>query len=246
LAARTIREDVSGIDLNCGCPKWFSVHAGMGAALLSTPEKLCSILRTLVEGIPDKPISCKIRLLPDKERTIELVRMIKETGIKALAVHCRTPRERPDDPANWGYLELIAEAIHPLPLIVNGDVFSTVEINKLFSISGVKSVMIARAAQWNASIFLRQDSPLDIWTVSKKYVEYCLEAGNNLSNSKYTLLQMWTYIHNKDPLKKKIIKELQESKTINNLCVLFRVNHNKEEEDNGNNDNPLELDGELN
>jgi hypothetical protein len=29
--------DVAGIDINMGCPKKFSVHGGMGAALLSNP-----------------------------------------------------------------------------------------------------------------------------------------------------------------------------------------------------------------
>lgn len=225
LAASLIKEDVSGIDLNCGCPKWFSIHAGMGAALLSTPEKLCSILRTLVDGIPDRPISCKIRLLPNKEKTIELIHMIKNTGIKALTVHCRTPSERPEHPANWGYLELISEIVHPLPLIVNGDIFNAADIDRVFSINGVKSIMIARAAQWNASIFSRKESLIDLLIVSKKYLEYCIDTGNGISNSKYSLLQMWTCPHNKNPLKKHFIKGLQESKSMQSLCILFQIDY---------------------
>lgn len=34
------KDDVSGIDINCGCPKKFSIQGGMGAALLTEPEKL--------------------------------------------------------------------------------------------------------------------------------------------------------------------------------------------------------------
>ena len=37
------KQDVSGIDVNCGCPKKFSIQGGMGAALLSNPEKLKSV-----------------------------------------------------------------------------------------------------------------------------------------------------------------------------------------------------------
>lgn len=36
-------QDVSTIDLNCGCPKRFSIHGGMGAALMEEPEKLCGV-----------------------------------------------------------------------------------------------------------------------------------------------------------------------------------------------------------
>ena len=38
------KQDVGGIDLNCGCPKHFSIQGGMGAALLDDPprlEKVC-------------------------------------------------------------------------------------------------------------------------------------------------------------------------------------------------------------
>lgn len=36
--------DVVGIDLNMGCPKHFSVHAGMGSALLDKPETVSDVL----------------------------------------------------------------------------------------------------------------------------------------------------------------------------------------------------------
>jgi tRNA-dihydrouridine synthase 2 len=39
-AALVVKEDVVGIDVNCGCPKRFSLQGGMGAALLENPDKL--------------------------------------------------------------------------------------------------------------------------------------------------------------------------------------------------------------
>jgi tRNA-dihydrouridine synthase 2 len=36
-------DDVAAFDVNCGCPKHFSVHAGMGAALMKTPDLLESV-----------------------------------------------------------------------------------------------------------------------------------------------------------------------------------------------------------
>lgn len=46
-AALHVQKDVSGIDVNCGCPKPFSLHCGMGAGLLKTPDLLEDILKTL-------------------------------------------------------------------------------------------------------------------------------------------------------------------------------------------------------
>ena len=42
--AELVKEDVSGIDVNMGCPKEFSVKGGMGAALLTQPERVKEVV----------------------------------------------------------------------------------------------------------------------------------------------------------------------------------------------------------
>lgn len=61
-AIETVSRDVDFVNINSGCPKRFSIQGGMGAALLRDPEKLCSILSTLVEN-STKTISVKIRMM---------------------------------------------------------------------------------------------------------------------------------------------------------------------------------------
>lgn len=58
--AKMVENDVAGIDINMGCPKEFSIKGGMGAALLSDPDRAKNILKTLVENIKI-PVTCKIR-----------------------------------------------------------------------------------------------------------------------------------------------------------------------------------------
>ena len=60
----------------------------MGAALLKQPDKVRSILSTLVEGV-SIPVTCKMRILPSLQETLDLVRVIEGTGVAALAVHGR-------------------------------------------------------------------------------------------------------------------------------------------------------------
>lgn len=38
--AKMVERDVDAIDVNMGCPKSFSLKGGMGAALLTQPEKV--------------------------------------------------------------------------------------------------------------------------------------------------------------------------------------------------------------
>ncbi|EFW14326.1 tRNA dihydrouridine synthase [Coccidioides posadasii str. Silveira] len=110
-AAKVVAADVSGIDVNSGCPKPFSTSGGMGAALLQTPDRLVSILEALVEEI-GKPyeigISVKIRLLAEPERTEALVTRLCRTGITGLTVHCRTTPMRPREAAIREQLPMIA------------------------------------------------------------------------------------------------------------------------------------------
>jgi len=88
-AAKIVARDVAGIDLNCGCPKHFSIHGGMGAALLKDIPRLEGILKALVEQVGkvyDIGISCKIRLLATDGETHDMVRRLCRTGIIGLTV----------------------------------------------------------------------------------------------------------------------------------------------------------------
>lgn len=49
-----------------GCPKEFSIKGGMGAALMSQPDKAINILTTLVNGQLNIPITCKTRIFTGK------------------------------------------------------------------------------------------------------------------------------------------------------------------------------------
>ena len=82
---------------------FISTHSGMGAALLSTPDILLSILRVLLENIA-LPVSCKIRLLPTQPLTLVLASRILRTGIRNLTVHCRTRDMRSGEKAMWDRL----------------------------------------------------------------------------------------------------------------------------------------------
>ena len=55
------------------------MKGGMGAALLSQPNKIESILTRLVKAVGEEiPITCKIRILSSIEKTLELVKVRNE------------------------------------------------------------------------------------------------------------------------------------------------------------------------
>ncbi|XP_038050372.1 tRNA-dihydrouridine(20) synthase [NAD(P)+]-like isoform X2 [Patiria miniata] len=189
--AKLLENDVAGIDINMGCPKEYSTKGGMGAALLTEPDKILKILTTLVQGI-SKPVTCKVRLLPSMEDTLALARTIESTGVAALAVHGRTKVERPQHAVNCEAIKAVANAVS-IPVIANGGskehITTYEDIERFRQQTQASSVMIAREAQWNTSIFRRQGKlPHD--DVIKGYLKYAVDYENPHANSKFCVLQL--------------------------------------------------------
>ncbi|KAF8899236.1 hypothetical protein BD779DRAFT_1432038 [Infundibulicybe gibba] len=182
-AAKKVMSDVSGIDLNCGCPKPFSTHSGMGAALLTNPDLLCSILTALRREMPPHiTVSAKIRLLPSQQDTLKLVERIVNTGISALTVHCRTRNMRDRDRAMIERLGEIVDHVRGMgsniAVIENGDCLGAEDAKRVRETTGAHSVMIARAAEANPSCFSR--TPLQ--DVEKTLAPAYIRLGKYLDN----------------------------------------------------------------
>lgn len=219
-AALTLKEDVAAIDVNCGCPKKFSIQGGMGAALLSNPDNLQKILTKLVQH-SGMPVTCKIRLLETKEKTLDLVRMIVSTGVKALTVHCRTKEQRSTEKANWEALRDIVDlvkSITDIPVVVNGDVFQYSDFAKAKEATHADSVMVARGAQWNPSAF-RKEGLLPFDTVVRVYLKKAIDLNNLFQNTKYVLLSMNT--EDTAHTRSQLYTSIQRSKDMRSICELF-------------------------
>ncbi|CAI5730809.1 unnamed protein product [Hyaloperonospora brassicae] len=186
-AAETVARDVAAVDINMGCPKHFSIQGGMGAALLQKPEVACDIVRTLRRNL-NIPISCKIRLLPDTRDTIDTAKRLEDAGACAIGVHMRQVHERPRDKASWEKLAPVVSALS-VPILANGDVFKHEDIHDLCEISGASSVLIARGALANASIF-RKKGLLSVDQVVRDYLRAAAEVDNVFQNTKYNVMRM--------------------------------------------------------
>jgi tRNA-dihydrouridine synthase 2 len=196
-AAKIVAADVSGIDVNAGCPKSFSTSGGMGAALLRTPDLLASILRELVEKIGkvyEIGISVKIRLLETPELTESLVRKLCGTGITGLTVHCRTTPMRPTARAIRDQLRMIGSVCceHGVACLMNGDVKNRDEAIKLAAEYDVDGGMIASAAESNSSAFrTAEQGGLAPWReVVREYLKLAMTVENKWGNTKFLLGQL--------------------------------------------------------
>lgn len=186
-AAEVVARDVRAVDVNMGCPKHFSMSGGMGAALLRRPEVAEDILKTLKRNL-NIPVTCKIRLLEDPKDTSELVRRLQNCGIEALAVHGRRTLDRSRYAADYqGIAQVVSEA--QVPVIHNADIFYHQDILEMKKRTGAHSVMIARGAQWNCSVF-RSQGMLPVYDVMRKYLDIAEKFDNLIYNTKFCIIQM--------------------------------------------------------
>ncbi|XP_012262837.2 tRNA-dihydrouridine(20) synthase [NAD(P)+]-like [Athalia rosae] len=215
---KMVEKDIAGLDINMGCPKKFSILGGMGAALLQQPEKAQNILVTLVKGLTI-PVTCKIRIFPTIDETYALCKKLVSTGISAIAIHGRTKDERPQHMNHSDIVQAVAKQL-TIPVIANGgskEIEKYSDIFKFKKETGCSSVMIARAAEWNCSIF-RKQGLLPIDDVIKAYLKYAIDYDNAPSNTKYCV--------------QNILRELQETpkgklfleaQTLEQICSLWEM-----------------------
>lgn len=220
-AAKKVERDISGFDVNMGCPKGFSLKGGMGAALLTQPHKVRDILTKLVDAVTI-PVTAKIRLLPTLSATLELVSLIESCGVTALGVHGRTKEQRPNDPCDAE--SILAVVRHTsLPIIANGG-SSNNRNSQINTYQGIKqfwekteaaSVMVARAAEWNPSVF-REGEKEDIMVVIKKYFGYAIEFDYPFNIVKYCVQQLMGSMQDSD-----LGRRFLTCATMGDLCEVF-------------------------
>lgn len=191
MAAKKVENDVAGIDINMGCPKSFSIKGGMGAALMEKPEQVKKILCSLKASIL-KPISCKLRVFANWETTLNLLKVIENTSIDAVAIHGRTKNERPQHLNRNDFIKKASEMLQ-IPVIANGDssnINCFNDINSFWKQTKASSVMISRAAMKNCSIFDPANKLKNIDDLIREYLKLAIKYDNNAINTKYCILQM--------------------------------------------------------
>lgn len=236
-AAKMICNDVIGIDFNFGCPKRFSIAGGMGAALLEQPERIKALLTHCVKNL-DIPVTCKMRILPDFDATLKLVKLIESCGVSAIAVHGRTKEQRPSNDNNIEFLRLIAENIS-IPLIANGEsnnIKTFHDIKEFQAKTKASSVMVARAAMKDPAIFRssltesdkasdlngsEQVSTVDersrLNRTAEEYVKLAVIYDNHPSNVKYSLQSLLS----NGNYGKELISKLHSVKSLEKICDIF-------------------------
>jgi len=146
MAAETLEEKATIIDINMGCPAPKIVKNGDGSALLQTPKLAAEIVLAVKKAVKI-PVTAKFRLGWDHntKNYIEFAKLMENSGADAIIVHGRTKSQMYTGKADWQAISEIKQAVK-IPVIGNGDIDSVEKAIECLKISNCDGIAIGRGS----------------------------------------------------------------------------------------------------
>lgn len=158
-AVNLVKGRCDAVDLNLGCPQGIARKGHYGAFLMDEWDLVASLINAVSTEVPDVPITAKIRIFEDKQKTLAYARKLLEAGAYWLTVHGRTREMKGQQTglADWTQIEFLRKELpEELVLIANGNIIYKRNIEECLAKTGADAVMIAETALAYPGIFSPQ------------------------------------------------------------------------------------------
>jgi len=142
---------VDHIDMNFGCPAPKVMRHGGGAAVPARPLLFARIVEAAVGAAGPVPVTVKMRIGLDDERTtfLDAGRLAAAAGAAAVALHARTASQRYSGRARWSAIaelvDTVAEVAPSVPVLGNGDIWTAADALAMIERTGCAGVVVGRA-----------------------------------------------------------------------------------------------------
>lgn len=115
------------------------------------------LVKSMVEKLANNlsvPVSCKIRLFPKLEDTINYAKMLEDAGCALLAVHGRTRDEKDGKKfrADWSAIKAVRDVVR-IPVLANGNIRFMEDVHSCLEETGVEGVLSAESLLENPALF---------------------------------------------------------------------------------------------
>ncbi|MGD1010367.1 MAG: tRNA-dihydrouridine synthase family protein [Candidatus Aminicenantales bacterium] len=146
------------VDLNFACPVRKVISRNRGGALMKDPRRALDIVRAVLEAVPDRPVTIKLRrafLEADEKRGTfwTIARGAFEAGAAAICVHGRSVEQKYRGRADWEFLAEVKREFPGQTIIGSGDVHAPADALRMLEGTGVDGVAAARGAVGNPWFF---------------------------------------------------------------------------------------------
>ncbi|KAL8168285.1 hypothetical protein V2J09_009784 [Rumex salicifolius] len=152
-AAKRVEPFCDYVDINLGCPQRIARRGNYGAFLMDNLPLVKSLVQKLATNLR-VPVSCKIRIFPDLQDTINYARMLEEAGCSLLAVHGRTRDQKDQNKirADWTAIRAVKDSVR-IPVLANGNVRHMEDVQNCLEVTGAQGILSADALLENPALF---------------------------------------------------------------------------------------------